>query len=41
MQYKGFTIEKLFGGYTVLFEGDEVFFDTIEQAKAFIDEVTQ
>ena len=37
MTYKGFEIEELFGGYTVTFEGDEIYFDTVEEAKEFID----
>jgi len=41
MVYKGYEIETFSNGYTVFYHGDEVYFDTIEQAKAFIDEVTQ
>ena len=36
--YKGYEIEVFGPGYTVFFEGDEVYFDTVEEAKAFIDE---
>lgn len=36
--YKGYEIEEFGPGYTVFFEGDEVYFNTIEEAKAFIDE---
>lgn len=40
IQYKGQAIMKdIFGGdgWTVYCDGDEVVFDTIEEAKAFID----
>lgn len=36
--YKGYEIEIFGCGFTVFFEGDEVYFDTEEEAKAFIDE---
>lgn len=36
--YKGYEIETFGPGYTVFFEGDEIYFDTEEEAKAFIDE---
>lgn len=32
-------IEKFFDGYTVFFEGDEVYFDTYEEAELFIKEM--
>ena len=32
-------IEKFGNGYTVFFEGDEIYFDTEEEAKAFINEM--
>lgn len=44
MIYKGYTIEKsIFRGanYTVFYNGDEILFNTIEEAKAFIDEITK
>lgn len=31
-------IEKFGSGYTVFFEGDELYFDTEEDAKAFLDD---
>lgn len=39
MKYKGKDIEILGNGYTVFYHGDEVYFDTIEGAMEFIDEV--
>lgn len=36
--YKGETITECGNGYTVFFCGDEVYFDTKEEAKRFIDE---
>lgn len=38
MEYKGYVIEDWEGRYyTVFFEGDEICFDTVEEAKEFID----
>ena len=39
MEYRGYTIEELFGGYTVFYHGDEIFFETLDGAKEFIDEL--
>lgn len=41
MDYRGFFIDEdmVLGGYTVQYCGDEIFFDTIDEAKSFIDEV--
>jgi hypothetical protein len=36
--YKGYEIEAFGSGYTVFFCGDEIYFDTEDEAKAFIDE---
>ena len=36
--YKGYEIEIFGSGFTVFFEGDEIYFNTEEEAKAFIDE---
>ena len=36
--YKGNDITYFNDGYTVFFEGDELYFGTIEEAKQFIDE---
>lgn len=36
--YKGYEIEVFGPGYTVFFDGDEVYFDTVEEAKEFIDQ---
>lgn len=36
--YKGYEIEAFGAGVTVFFCGDEIYFDTEEEAKAFIDE---
>ena len=41
-EYRGFYIEFNFygsGEYTVQYAGDDVWFDTLDAAKAFIDEV--
>ena len=41
-EYRGFAIEFNFYGsneYTVQYDGDDVWFDTLDAAKAFIDEV--
>lgn len=42
MTYKGYEIDSTTfeGLITVLFEGDEIAFGSIEEAKAFIDEVS-
>lgn len=38
--YKGYEIDNSFGDfYTVLYCGDEVAFNTIDEAKEFIDEI--
>lgn len=39
MTYKGYEIETFFEGFTVFFEGDEIYFDTMDEAKRFIDEL--
>ena len=40
MGYKGYYIDDSFGDfYTVLYCGDEVAFNTIDEAKEFIDEI--
>ena len=36
--YKGYEIEIFGSGFIVFFEGDEIYFDTEEEAKAFIDQ---
>lgn len=33
MTYKGYEIETFFEGFTVFFEGDEIYFDTMDEAK--------
>ena len=38
MYYNGYEIEIFGSGFTVFFEGDEIYFDTEEEAKAFIDQ---
>lgn len=40
MEYKGYVIETFGSGYTIFFQGDEIYFNSIEQAKNFIDEQT-
>lgn len=37
MDYKGYFIESFMSGYTVFFEGDEVYFTTVAEAQEFID----
>lgn len=40
MDYRGFEIDTTtYGMVSVFFEGDDVMFDTVDEAKAFIDEV--
>ena len=38
-EYKGYSIEPMMNGYTVCYCGDEVYFDTVEEAVNFINEV--
>ena len=35
--YKGYEIEAQLGGFTVFYQGDEIFFQTEDEAKTFID----
>lgn len=35
--YRGYEIEEFGNGFTVFFEGDEIYFDTVDDAKWFID----
>lgn len=37
MKYKNYFIEHFQDGFIVLFCGDEVYFDTVQEAKDFID----
>lgn len=37
MEYKGYYIDDMFGFITVQYCGDEVVFDSVEEAKSFID----
>ena len=39
LNYKGFEYETFGKGYIVLFEGDEIFFDTEKEVHGFIDSV--
>lgn len=39
-EYKGYVIDDMIGFITVVYCGDEVVFDTVEEAKRFIDEIT-
>ena len=43
MFYKGYEIftYMILDYYTVIYAGDEVVFETIEEAKEFIDEITE
>ena len=35
--YKGYTITYMTGGCTVFEEGDEIYFDSVKDAKVYID----
>lgn len=35
--YKGYTITLMTGGCTVFEQGDEIYFDSVAEAKAYID----
>jgi len=39
MKYRDYTIEEsyLMSGYTVYYHGDEIYFETLDGAKDFID----
>ncbi len=39
IEYKGYYIEIFGFGYTVFFQGDEIYFSTETDAKEFIDEI--
>lgn len=39
MEYKGYSIDDFGFDYTVFYHGDEIYFDTIEGACEFIDEI--
>ena len=41
IEYKGLYIEEFLGDITVQFCGDDVVFQSIEEAKQFIDEVSE
>jgi hypothetical protein len=41
MNYKGYDIEPFGNGYTVFWAGEEIYSDTVEEAKEFIDEVVE
>ena len=41
IEYKGFTIEEFFGYLTVQYCGDDVVFDTVDEAKNFIDGIAK
>lgn len=42
MEYKGYTIDtSVYGNLiTVFYEGDDLVFNTVQEAKQFIDEIT-
>lgn len=40
-EYRDYEIDIFADGYTVCYCGDEVYFDTVEDAKAFIDEISE
>lgn len=37
IKYRGYTIERFMSGYTVFYNGDEVYFTTVTEAQEFID----
>ena len=37
--YRGYWIDHHRSGFTVFYEGDEIYFGTVKEAQAFIDEV--
>jgi hypothetical protein len=37
--YRGYEICKMNAGYTVEYLGDEIYFNTVDDAKLFIDEI--
>lgn len=39
--YKEYEICKLGNGFTVFYEGDEVYFQTLEEARNFISEIIE
>lgn len=43
IEYRGYAIEREYVGnrFEVFFEGDDVVFDTVEDAKKFINEVSE
>lgn len=41
MNYKGYDIDVFFNGFTVFFEGDELYFNTEDEAKSFIDSAVE
>lgn len=41
IEYKGLFIEEMYGMITVQYCGDDVVFKSVDEAKQFIDEVTE
>ena len=41
MLYKDYEIENYNGAYMVIFCGDEIIFETLDEATAFIDSITE
>lgn len=41
MSYKGYDYEPFGNGFTVFFDGDEIFFDTEKEVQEFIDSQVQ
>ena len=41
MKYKGYDIEPFGNGYTVFWAGEEIYSDTVEEAKEFIDSLEE
>ena len=39
--YKGYEVDTFGNGFTVFYQGDEVYFDTAKEAEAFIDEINE
>lgn len=39
--YKGYTITYMTGGCTVFDQGDEIYFESLDEAKKYIDTLTE
>ena len=39
--YKGYTITHMTGGCTVFDQGDEIYFESLDEAKKYIDTIAE